>query len=385
MDAGDLGRLQGTDVGLNVVSGQLRGVVRVVRNESATVGWVGVARVGSSDIGPAGIAGQPAWRILDATPLSFTWQKLSNGQVVESGVVATIRQLVDERSPVRQTGAPPDQVGYAFGCNGERVLVDDLRVYRTGDGRDDLYDFEAPQPTIEFVTLPSRYTCLTSAKGYPNPHVQTVRFSHNVRWQVSWRPGNTFDGRVLEEHNAAKGKARLKFRVKQTGQLAISTLGADALRARSTGRYRIAAVPKVSLLKVTRRVPVGRRIVLTGDVKPGGARSVALHVRRGAGSSRSVRPTGRRRAPRDASRCRSRPPNKPGRYALAVQVRGRGGLSTAMSNKALFMEVFRPPPAPQPEPQPVVSQPQPDAYRPILPPPVEFARSRVGGCGYRIK
>ena len=387
VNAGDLGRLQGSDLGLEVVSGQPRGLVQAVRHESATVRWEGLARVGPSDLSPAGTSGQPAWRILDATPLSFTWRKFSNDQVVESGVEATIRQLVEGRSPARQPGAAPDQLGFAFGCAGERVLIDDLRVYRTGDGRDDLYDFEAPRPTINFLTKPSRLNCLTSASHYPNRHKQLVRFSHNVRWQVSWRPGNAFDGRVISDGSAATGRAKLPFKLKRSGQLAISTLGSAALRARSTGRYSIKAVPKVALHKVTRRVPVGRRIVLTGRVQPGGVRTVGLHLQRGTGLFPQRTADKARTTRKGTFRLSVRAPSRPGRYALAVKVVGRGGLETAMSNRALFMQVFRPPPAPVAVsvPQPVVTQPLRSESVPILPPPVEFARSRAGGCGYKIR
>jgi hypothetical protein len=385
VEAGDLGRLQGTDLGLEMLGGQLRGFVRVVRHESASVRWVGLARVGLAHTEPARISGQPNWRILDATPLSFTWQKVVDDQVVESEVEATIRQLVDERSPERQAGAPPDQVGYAFGCNGERVLIDDLRVYRTGDGRDDLYDFEAPRPTVKIVGTVPRLNCLTSAPRYPNAHAPRVRFSHAARWQLWWRASSTTRPKLLNEGRAGAGKSRVGFSLKKSGQVAIELLGSDELRRASSGRYAIRAVPRVALLKVTRRVPVGRRIVITGAVQPGGVRRVSLHlVRKSAGAFPwRAADTGRTNRKGDF-RLSVRAPRNPGTFALAVKVAGRDGIETAMSNRALFMKVFRPPPAPAPEPQPIVTRPEPNEYAPITPPPTGFTRARAGGCTYRV-
>ena len=115
----DLADQRGFALRLTVVRGGLRGYVRVVRNETSNVAWIADRPVVQGDADPAG----GRWLLVQGGNVDYTWHRYTAG--VRDGTpayVGTISEFSADH-PAKSAGAAPDRIGYAFGCAGERVLI----------------------------------------------------------------------------------------------------------------------------------------------------------------------------------------------------------------------------------------------------------------------
>ena len=341
----DLADLGAAALRLRMESGELRGYARVVRRESASVSWIGRANVVPADAEL--FAGGP-WRLVQAAELDYTWQRRVGGVPDGTPVFTdTLEDFLADHEP-KVAGAGPDTLGFAFGCTGEEVFVNDLTVQKLDVPAPTLWDLEAPQAIITSPGKGIGRKCQITRNGFPNVVNRTVEVAEDIRWVArKWTPspagpilGDPFDG----------GEGPGKFPItlpSKPGQLIFETVPTDDRRSGFTVkpiRFKVTADIKLLRITKTRKAIVGQRIVLEAAVKPrsalgrplpiklwvarpGTRRLLAAQPRRTDISVRNGVVTARYRT------------SAPGRYWLALQYTKAGELSAAMSNRAAVTEV----------------------------------------------
>ena len=382
---GNLERLEGFDIGLQVVRGTPLGYVRAVRHSSSTVRWVGLGQVDLDDAPVAGVPLQPDWRILDGSPLTLTWTKYEGGVATGITVDATIADLVADHAPTKTQDSAFDTVGIGFGCNGEAVVLDDFRVYRTGDLRDDQWNLEAPKPTIKFETLTSIGCRVSSdwARG-------RVFLDTPGDWRLWWSNDSGETKRtLLPLTTSPKGRFPVEFELPYAPRGRVELVYPSnrlGLREDTSGSYAMPSTPRIVLTGITKQVPVGKKIVIKGRVQLPGVRQVRLYIVEKGDQTLSrtsimaqTTSTGRFDAPPHA-------PNRETKFALAVHATGGDGWAGAISSRALIARVFRPvvpdpvqPPATTPTDSDQTPLYDTDTTDELLP------SERATECAYRLR
>lgn len=343
-------------------SGGLQGYVSVERVAGGET-WVGTAPVTAADTTDADIAGQPGWRNLRGDELSFTWQQGT------ASFTGTIEQFLDAH-PAEKQGPASDHMAVTFGCAGESFQVDDVRV--VSDPDDSVWwDLEAPVdfrlPTQPYVGAPSG--CMVSYRdGYPHHTTRHLLFNQGGGdWQVwkSDRADGTGHAHRIARGSGEPGDNEVGFPVTTSGWVSVRLAG----NPWSSGTYRVVGAPQVDLRKITGKVPFGRKIVVTGKVRPSGRRTFRAYLVGPGDDLVPTTPSVRGTTHRDGTfTVAITPPRVAGRYGVAVDVVHQGGLATTMGRRALWTRVFKPAPAPEPAPQPAPVTPPVEDVGSVSPP-----------------
>lgn len=384
--AADLADLRAFALRLTVVRGSLRGYVRVVRNETSDVAWIADRPVLQSDAEP--VAGR--WLLVQGGGADYTWRRHVGG--VPDGTapyVGTVAEFVADH-PAKAAGAPPDRVGYAFGCAGERVLYNDVTMVVAGDPAPVVWDLEVPQAAVRFVSGDIGDECQLSRATWPNRITRPIRATLAGRWELVWRPADPgARWRSLDRPvRGAGGGTREVELPRQKGLLQVVLRRSQRYRIDASAVVRFKAVPAIRLATITRTTDrkvlrVGHTITLKGRFGPGGPHEVRLW--RTAAGGTELQPTSSIARVRDGRFALRFKPTRRGRYAFAVAYGGSGQLNGALSSRA-FHTTVQPPLPP--------TQPLPPAPAPSVPPPSDTsnvnhgieraALLRARTCVYRV-
>lgn len=357
----DLVDLDAFALRLDVVRGNLRGYIRVVRNETTDIAWIAQQPVLQTDADPIG----GRWLLVQGGDVSYTWRRYSGG--VRDGTpayVGTIAEFAADH-PAKSTGAGPDRVGYAFGCARERVLVNDLTLRVADDSEPVVWDLEVPQARVQIVSGDIGDECQLSRRSWRNRVTRSIRATEGAPWDVTWRPADpTTRWRLLEPRVRGVGGGSPEIQLPaQKGLLQAILRRSNRFRVDGSAVVRFKAVPVMRLRAITRTTErkvlrVGHRITLRGQFAPGGPHEVRLW--RTAPGGRELRPTNSFARVRKGRFALGFKPTVKGRYAFAVQYGGSVRLNGAISNRAFFTTVrAKLPPAQPLPPAPPQSEPPP--------------------------
>lgn len=348
---GDLAELVpargGFQVLLSVLSGELEGVALLTRHESETVRWEGVASIALADT--TAVAGEPDWRLLNDAALDFTWTKYDpNGQVGDP-VEATVPQLIATHSPVKSPTAADDTIALGFGCAGERVLVDDLRVSGSSRADDDAWDFEADQPDVRLKGGDIGSECQVSATEYPLVKKRKIALSHGGEWQIRQGKGarSDFATRLLKDTSGPTDGRTIKLTLRKKGKVLAYVKGTGKLRAASSLAIDVKVSPVIDITKAPRKVYKGQQIVVRGRFDPSDRVPYKILVAEPGTERLDVVGTVRR-ADGDGWFRFSVNAAKLGLYAIAVQAEPTGKLSRSVSRRAVAVSVKERPDPPPP-------------------------------------
>jgi hypothetical protein len=356
----DLAEVNAFALRLDVVRGRIRGYIRVVRHETTNVMWIAQQPVSQSDA-----EGSGRWLLLQGGNVDYTWHRYVSG--VRDGTppfLGTIGEFIAAH-PDKSADAGPDTIGYAFGCAGERVLINDLTVDVAGDPEPFVWDLEVPQARVQLVSNDIGDECQLSRRSWPNRVTRSVRATDGARWELFWRPADPrASWRRLERRVRGVGSGLHDIRLPgQKGLLQAVILRSNQFRVDGSGVVRFKAVPVIRLRSITRTTErrvlrVGHKIVLRGQFAPGGPHEVQLW-RTGPGG-RELHPTDSFARVRKGRFTLGFRPSVKGRYAFAVHYRGSDRLNGAMSSRAFFTTVrAKLPPAQPLPPPPPPSEPPP--------------------------
>ncbi|WP_183099408.1 hypothetical protein [Nocardioides pelophilus] len=370
---GDVADVDQFGVGMRLEAGELRGYAWIERFESATVTWRAAAPVTAADTDATDRAD---WRFANATGFTFRWDKYVDGVRDPGGTVdATIEDFLARRSTVKSAGLERDRVGFAFGCAGEQVQLDDLVVRKLVDDVEDAptrvvaWDLET---RVGFAQITQDTdigsTCQLSREQWRNVARRGVDATAGAAWVMEWAPTEGGPWQRLKAPDgsdiAGTGNARdLPVQLPaEPGFIRVRVPSSDDFRVYVSPLQRFKVVPVIDLRNVTRnrKAHVGQRIRLKATVQPRGELRrrrlpLALFVaypgtrRLVKAPARLVDMTVRRGVLTASLRTRSR--QGPGRYYLALRYVGAGDLSAAMSSRAAFTTV-------KPKPEPKENQPR---------------------------
>lgn len=376
LPVGDLADLDAAAARISV-EGELRGYVRVVRRESATVSWVAVRPVVAADTEEV----DDGWLLVQAGSFTYTWLRHVNGVPDATGpYVGTIADFVASH-PGRAAGADPDTVGFAFGCAGERVLFNDVILRSDDEAVPPVWDLEVPQASIRMskeLQDIGAY-CQVSLPTWPNRVTRRVSAPKGAKWDLQWRPAGPGETWRNLRAKAYVGGGSHEFRLpQQRGLLQAVLRPSGQYRIDGSGVLRFKAVPKVELGSITRSTKqktlrVGHVVKVRGRSAPGGRVRLWTTGRNG----NELKPTGATARVRNGRFSLSYKPATAGRYAFAVELEGTDRVNGALSRVAFFTKVEPLPPPPQQEPAPSPSLPPPSDRAPVYP-PVILGRPVVG-------
>lgn len=395
---GDLADLDAIAVRLRLVRGDLRGYVRVQRHESPSVSWVAVRPVVLADAEPAGAGG---WLFVQAGSLDYRWQRHVDGSADGSEPFeGTIADLVSAH-PDRTAAAPDDTVGFAFGCAGERVLLNEVVARSADESVPPAWDLEVPRARIRIskeLQDIGAY-CQLAHPSWPNKITRKVTAPKGAKWTMQWRPaGPGHSWRTLRKKPYV-GPGTHQFRLpRQRGLLQAVLSPSDRHRRDGSGVIRFKAVPRIELRTIsrstrTRTLRVGHVVRLTGRSSPGGRVRLWTTGPTKSGQKKKLLPTKATDRVRNGRFTLTLKVTKPGRYGFAVEHRGSSTIDGAMSSKAFFTTIRpKPPkPLPQPAPAPSASVPPTSDQKPIdFPPPVTGRSADRRGpvparCEFRVR
>lgn len=207
---------------------------------------------------------------------------------------------------------------------------------------------------VDFVRLVdplvgAREGCAVSQPAYPFVAREQIRLLQAGSYALYFSTTeNAPAGAPVVTGVAGPGVTQVPIRVTRNGWVAVVATGANG-QPESTGSFRVVATPAVTFRKRSRAAIAGRPFVIEGRVKPRGRRTVDLYAVRVRGASGIlVRTKSHVRTDRKGRFRIVHRPKRAGRWVYAVQVRGKGELSTAMSRQAVRVTVRAPAPAPAP-------------------------------------
>ncbi|GAA4077438.1 hypothetical protein GCM10023066_04100 [Nocardioides kongjuensis] len=208
---------------------------------------------------------------------------------------------------------------------------------------------------VDFVRLVdplvgAREGCAVSQPSYPFVAREQVRLLQGGGYALYFSATETAAtaGAPVLTGVAGPGVTQVPIPVTGNGWVAVVATGVNG-QPESTGSFRVVATPAVSFRKRSRAAVAGRPFVIEGRVKPKGRRTVDLYAVRVTGSSGILARTKVHVRTDRKGRFRVvHRPSRAGRWVYAVQVRGKGALSTAMSRQAVRVSVRAPAPAPAP-------------------------------------
>lgn len=207
---------------------------------------------------------------------------------------------------------------------------------------------------VDFVRLVdplvgAREGCAVSQPAYPFVAREQIRLLQAGGYALYFSTTeNAPAGAPLVTGSAGPGLTQVPIRVTRNGWVAVVATGVNG-QPESTGSFRVVATPAVTFRKRSRAAVAGRPFVIEGRVKPKGRRIVDLYAVRVTGSSGVLARTKVHARTDKKGRFRVvHRPKRAGRWVYAVQVRGKGELTTAMSRQAVRVSVRAPAPAPAP-------------------------------------
>ncbi|WGY03134.1 hypothetical protein QI633_05095 [Nocardioides sp. QY071] len=207
---------------------------------------------------------------------------------------------------------------------------------------------------VDFVRLVdplvgAREGCAVSQPTYPFVAREQIRLLQAGSYALYFATTeNASAGAPVATGVAGPGLTQVPIRVTRNGWVAVVATGVNG-QPESTGSFRVVATPAIAFRKRSRAAVAGRPFVIEGRVRPKGRRTVDLYAVRVTGSSGFLARTKVHVRTDRKGRFRVvHRPKRAGRWVYAVQVRGKGALSTAMSRQAVRVSVRAPAPAPAP-------------------------------------
>ncbi|TQK72664.1 hypothetical protein [Nocardioides sp. SLBN-35] len=207
---------------------------------------------------------------------------------------------------------------------------------------------------VDFVRLVdplvgAREGCAVSQPTYPFVAREQIRLLQAGSYALYFATTeNAPAGAPVATGVAGPGLTQVPIRVTRNGWVAVVATGVNG-QPESTGSFRVVATPAIAFRKRSRAAVAGRPFVIEGRVRPKGRRTVDLYAVRVTGSSGFLARTKVHVRTDRKGRFRVvHRPKRAGRWVYAVQVRGKGALSTAMSRQAVRVSVRAPAPAPAP-------------------------------------
>lgn len=383
---GDLAEVNAFAVRLRVGRVGLRGYAQAVRHESASVKWVGRTTVVQDD---APFTDDPPWRLLQGADLTYVWQRYDGG--LPDGTptfIGTVAEFVEAHA-AKSPATDPDTVGFAFGCNGERVTVNDLTVATQDVPAGTVWDLEVPRSNVSLRSSDIGDVCQVSSATWPNRVRRRISATPDARWRLEWRPDSPASRwRQLDPRVSGVGGAERTIRLpQQKGLLQAVVPPNHSHRVSASQVVRFKAVPRIDLGSITRSTKkkplrIGHVIQVKGQFAPGGRKEVRLWRTTSGGDV--LMPTRSTDTVRDGRFTLRFKPSKTGRYAFAVEYDGSGRVNGAVSRRAFFTKVFRKPSPPQQQSAPAPTLPPPSDQAPVYPPPIP-GRGAPAGCVFNVR
>ncbi|GAA1540679.1 hypothetical protein [Nocardioides humi] len=295
---------------------------------------------------------QPAVSIVSPPVVATLHLEVRDARPAAELVVFRSRPGLQERIPLCGAGGalPPGVTACIVGRRGGGG-VSQLQVVTT----DPAGLWSLRPSAVDFVRLVdplvgAREGCAVSQPAYPFVAHEQIRLARSGVYSVHLSPVENAPtaGPPVFTGLGGPGVTTVPIPVTSSGWVAVVATGANGL-PESTGSFRVVATPAVAFRKRSRAAVAGRPFVIEGRVRPKGRRTVELYAVRLTGRSGVLARTAVKARTDKKGRFRVvHRPKKAGRWVYAVRVRGKGGLSAAMSRQAVRVTVRRPAPRPAP-------------------------------------
>ncbi len=277
------------------------------------------------------------WHPVRASSSTYTWLHLVNG--VSDGEVAAPSTLA---AMAARVGTERDEarMGFAFGCTGEVVYVDGLRLGSSKQGWD-VYDLVGRPSDISLRVSREAKSCQVSATSYPSRIRVSGRVTGLQRWAI-WRLDDKgrIVRRISKTRTSRKGPFQELVPIKRSAAIVAYAQNTDTTEAAVSKAIRVSALPQVDFSAGSRSTVLGRSLSVAGRVKAGGRlRYTALYTHWTGKSWTPFRAVGKGRTQANGSFRVTAPAGATGYSRLSILTKASKKVNAALSRSAVTYRV----------------------------------------------